>query len=296
MKNIVLLFVALLIVVEIGLVSIPYLYLSGGRSYQEISIPGDEFQLRGYLSQGVDPEGKWIIFVHGNRKEGQNHQLFRVVRENFPLDYSVLAIDLRGFGGSIGDGDRQFPNSIDRSEDLRTTVEYLKGNYNAQNNDIILIGHSFGAAQILKDAQRQNYLLVIPIVLGNWNDLIDSPAKIRHYIKKFQTNTGVTLESEIVFQDAAHFTTQALFADCPDSPVWFVYASNDEGWEQHESPYLSLYERCQPNVKRSEIALSDHTYGTEVTRIPELLRGIYSRYSLSFLKWRLNQILSAVGS
>jgi hypothetical protein len=66
--------------------------------------------------------------------------------------------------------------------------------------------------------------------------------------------------------------------------VWFVYASNDDGLGKQEFFYLSLFDRCQPDVNRSEIAISDHFYGTEVKKIPEPLMGIYSRYSLSFLK------------
>jgi len=66
--------------------------------------------------------------------------------------------------------------------------------------------------------------------------------------------------------------------------VWFVYASNDDGLGKYIFLYPSFFEHCQPDVNRSEIAISDHFYGTEVKKIPEPLMGIYSRYSLSFLK------------
>jgi pimeloyl-ACP methyl ester carboxylesterase len=68
------------------------------------------------------------------------------------MEYSVLAIDLRGFGGSSGDGIEQAPNTIDRSEDLLTIENYLINNYDVQDDQLILIGHSFGAAQVMKDA------------------------------------------------------------------------------------------------------------------------------------------------
>ena len=66
--------------------------------------------------------------------------------------------------------------------------------------------------------------------------------------------------------------------DYPDSPVWFIYASNDDGLEEQDLLCRSLFERCQPDVDRSEIVKSDHFYGTEVKKIPEPLKGIYSRY------------------
>lgn len=294
MKKIVIAIVAILIIFGIGLIVIPYLYLSNGRSFQKVSISGDGFQLRGYLSLGSDPEGEWIIFVHGNRKEGQNHELYQTIRESFSQEYSILALDLRGFGGSTGEGIQQYPRSIDRSEDLHTTVAYIKDNYDAEEDEIILVGHSLGAAQVLKDAQNHSYLMVIPIGLGNWDDLIDSPRNLQSYIRKFEANTGTPLDPEIVIQDIHQFSTQALFIDCPDSPVWFIYADRDDGLTIHDLFYQSLKERCQPNVKRSEVAISDHMYGTEEMRIPEPLRGIYSRYSLSFLKWRINQILATI--
>lgn len=296
MKKIILAIVAILIIIEIGLVVIPYLYLSNGRSFDDVYIPRDGFQLKGYLSSGSDPEGKWIIFVHGNRKNGQNHTLYQSIRESFPREYSVLAIDLLGFGESTGEDIQQYPRSIDRSADLHTAVSYIKNNYNAEDDEIILIGHSFGAAQVLKDAQNHRYSLVMPIGLGNWDELLESQRNLQMYIRKFESNTGFSLDPGIVIQDIHQLSTQALFTDCPDSPVWFVYASNDDGLKDHDSLYRSLYERCQSDVNRSEIAISDHMYGTEEMRIPEPLRGVYSRYSLSFLKWRINQILSTMES
>lgn len=294
MKKIILAIVAILIIVEIGLIVFPYLYLSNGRSFTEISIPGDGFQLRGYLSLGTDSADKWIIFVHGNRINGQDHELYQTIRENFPAEYSVLAIDLRGFGGSTGEGVQQYPRSIDRSEDLYTAVAYIRENYGAKENDIILIGHSLGAAQVLKDAQSQSYLLVMPIGLGDWDELLESQENLHKYIRKFETNTGISLDPEITTHDIQQFSTQALFTNCPVSPVWFVYASGEDSLVKHDSQYRSLSGLCQPNVSRSEIAISDHMFGTEENRVPEPLRGIYSRYSLSFLKWRISQILAKI--
>jgi hypothetical protein len=91
------------------------------------------------------------------------------------------------------------------------------------------------------------------------------------------------------------FNTQSLFDDCPNSPVWMLYASQDDGIQRHKIPYQKLHQLCQSQINWSEIALSDHTFGTEFTRLPEPLKGIYSRFSLSLLLYRLNGILSEVG-
>jgi hypothetical protein len=52
-----------------------------------------------------------------------------------------------------------------------------------------------------------------------------------------------------------------------------------------------LSEGCPGLVYWSEVPISDHMYGTEMFKIPEPIRGIYSRISLSLLKYRFQQIL-----
>lgn len=294
-KKFIVVAIVLLFILVVGAVIVPQFYLSNQRSFQEVTIPGDGYKINGYLSEGVDPQGKWIILVHGNRKIGQDHELYRVIRNNLPMEYSVLAIDLRGFGGSSGDGIKQAPNTIDRSEDLLTVENYLVNTYDIQEDQLILIGHSFGAAQVMKDAQNHNHLLVIPIGLGDWDGLIENPSAVQSYIRKFQSNTGAVLEPDVLLDEGKEFTTKALFNDCPNSPVWMVYASQDDGIQRHKIPYQTLHQLCQSQINWSEIALSDHTFGTEFARLPEPLKGIYSRFSLSLLLYRLNGILSTVG-
>ena len=147
----------------------------------------------------------------------------------------------------------------------------------------------------MKDAQDHNHLLVIPIGLGDWDGLIENPSAVQSYIRKFQSNTGAALEPEVLIVEGKDFTTESLFADCPTSPVWMLYASQDDGIQRYWGPYQTLHELCQSQINWSEIALSDHTYGTEFTRLPEPLNGIYSRFSLSLLMYRINGILSTVG-
>ncbi|MFC1923234.1 alpha/beta hydrolase [Chloroflexota bacterium] len=295
MKKFIVISIVVLLILGIGVVVVPLGFQSDQRSFQEVTIPGDGYKIKGYLSEGVDPQGKWIILVHGNRKNGQDHELYRVIRNNLPMEYSVLAIDLRGFGGSSGDGIKQAPNTIVRSEDLLTVENYLVNTYDVQEDQLILIGHSFGAAQVMKDAQDHNHLLVIPIGLGDWDGLIENPSAVQNYIRKFQSNTGAVLEPDVLLEEGKEFTTKSLFVECPTSPVWLLYASQDDGIQRHWIPYQSLHERCQSQINWSEIALSDHTYGTEFARLPEPLKGIYSRFSLSLLLYRLNGILSTVG-
>ena len=274
---------------------VPYVYLSGEREFNEISIQGDGFQLHGLISEGLDPRGSWIILVHGNRKSGQDHALYENIRENLPEDFSILAIDLRGFGESTGKGENQFPESINRIADLKTAGNFLSEKYGIQPDQIMLIGHSFGAAQVLHAAQDEAYLLVVPVGLGDWDALLDSDSSIDGYRQKFEANTGIEVEEGKLIMDARNYSVASLFADCPESPVWFVYASQDDAIPVHREPFNSLSDQCPGMVHWREIPFSDHMYGTEMDRLPEPLRGIYSRLSQSYLIFNLNQILYSTG-
>jgi alpha/beta superfamily hydrolase len=295
MKNFIIIFIVIIIVLGIGLIFLPLRYLSSQRSYREVTISGDGYQMSGYLSEGTGPKDYWVILVHGNRKNGQDHELYRVIKDNLPEELSVLAIDLRGFGDSSGEGNSQVPNTIDRSEDLHAAENYLANNYGVQEDQIVLMGHSFGAAQVMKDALDHEHLLVMPIGLGDWDSLLDDPAAVQSYIRKFYTNTGASLQTEDVLVEGKDFTTNSIFADCPTSPVLMIYASGDDGIQKYRKPYQELHERCESKINWTEIPLSDHFYGTEFTRMPEVLRRIYSRISLSLLMYRMNGILSQVG-
>jgi pimeloyl-ACP methyl ester carboxylesterase len=115
---------------------------------------------------GGSPDGPWIIFAHGNRREGQAHPLYQRLTGNIRAEATVLALDLRGFGQSSADGLETAAAVWDRSGDIEAAVVYLKSHYQATDEQIILMGHSLGAAQALKAAQRRPYRLAIPIGLG----------------------------------------------------------------------------------------------------------------------------------
>ena len=172
--------------------------------------------------------------------------------------------------------------------------DYLFDNYGVRQDQIILIGHSLGAAQVFNTAQDQKYLHVIPIGLGDWDALLESESSLDGYMKKFEANTGIRVDHNVLYENAANFTTGSLFSDCPESRVWMVYASQDDAIPVHLEAFESLSEACSGMVNWSEVPISDHMYGTEMDKLPEPLRGMYSRISLSLLKYRLNQILRSV--
>ena len=294
MRKILLIIFSIIIVVILALILIPRFYLTDSRLFEDVSLTRDGFQIHALVSEGEDPGGKWIILVHGNRGSGQDHPLYKTIRENLSPEYSILAVDLRGFGGSVGEGINQLPASIDRTEDLMFVSEYLIENYSIDDDQIILIGHSFGAAQVFKAEQGSNFLMVIPIGLGDWDALLASDAGISSYLQKFEANTGIQVSESEMLATAEQFTVSSLFGECPASPVWLVYASQDDAIPRHKEAYESLSEECNGLINWVQVPISDHMYGTETFKLPDPIRGIYSKISLSLLKYRLDQVLRSI--
>ena len=75
MKKILLIGLLVIILIVISLLILPASYLSSQRSFDKVSIQGEGYQINGYLSQGTEADGKWVVLVHGNRQSGQEHEL-----------------------------------------------------------------------------------------------------------------------------------------------------------------------------------------------------------------------------
>lgn len=294
MKKIIWISVGLMIVLVILGIGFPYYYLSTNRTYQRVSIPANGYELNGYLSIGSEPEGLWIILTHGNRKIGQSHELYRQIRENLPNQYSVLAIDFRGFGESSNVGLEQSKKIIDRIIDIESAVKFLNHNSGVREDQIVLIGHSLGASQVMSAAVDHEYRQVIPIGLGDWDSVLADPKKIESYSQKYFANTGVLVSANRILAEGKQFSTKSLFANCPDTPVWLIFSSRDDGLEPLSPILRKAHALCGQSLQWSIIPFANHMYGTEIGRLPDSLAKIVSRINLSFLMMRLNHILYGI--
>jgi 3-oxoadipate enol-lactonase len=82
-----------------------------------------------YITDGSGPP---LIFIHGFCLD---HRMWDYQLKFFSADYSVTAVDLRGFGKSAPPTDKPFSYH----EDLAGLLEHLK-----INQPVILVGHSMG--------------------------------------------------------------------------------------------------------------------------------------------------------
>jgi pimeloyl-ACP methyl ester carboxylesterase len=291
MKRILLIIIGFGLLVIIGL-ALPSIYLSNTRSYTQVTIPANGYDLAGYLSEGSKEGGHWIIFFHGNRREGEAHPLYQQILNNLPEEAGVLAIDFRGFAGSADENLANSQEVFDRGEDIQAAAAYLADQKGVNDDQIILIGHSFGAAQVAHAAHDRAYKLVIPIGLGDWQTLLANSKQLMAYLRKIEENTGVSVPREKVIEEGTRFTPQAITDPCPLAPIVFVFAGFDDGKKPMQEQYQKKKANCPTLAGWEIVPFANHTYGTEPTRLPGFLQNLYSKIELSYLIWRLDKIFS----
>jgi pimeloyl-ACP methyl ester carboxylesterase len=290
MKRWLLILVVTGLVLVLAAIAAPLAYLSDTRSFEEISIPADGYQIKGYFSLGTDPDGTWLIFTHGNRKAGQAHTLYQRLLNNLAAEISILAIDFRGYGQSSNEGLASADEILVRSGDIDAAVEYLKRTYDVRDDQIVLMGHSLGSLQVLKAAQGLTYRLVVAIGPGDFERFITSDRQMQDYIAKFRRNTGVELTPDDMVREGSQLTPQALLSSCPESPITIVFGD----FETNESLYRQYQQipvGCIQSIKFITIPFSNHMYWTEGGSLPRPVRYFQSTIALSLLVRNLNHIL-----
>jgi pimeloyl-ACP methyl ester carboxylesterase len=271
---------------------IPAINLDGSRSFEQVSIQAKGYQITGYLSPGRNPGGNWVIFAHGNRGCGQDHPLYHEILENLDENVSVLAIDFSGFGNSPKDGLILSDDVLDRSADIHAAATFLQTEFGVREDQIVLVGHSLGAAQILLAAKDHAYRSIIPIGLGDYRRVMEEPGEQEDYLEKFEENTGIALTVENLVGEVVELTPDSLFSPCPTTPVNLVFGAHDYDLDSFSDYYHSLPASCQETITLNIIPLADHMYGTENSRLPGPLRRAYSKFLLNLLLGELNKMIT----
>lgn len=273
---------------------IPALSLRTQREFTPVSIPAGDNTLTGYLSKGSNPEGPFVIFFHGNRPEGEAHPLYQHILQMFPADMTILGVDVLGYGQSKVDPAVDPEKILVFEGQWRAAVDYLQANLGARKDQIILAGHSMGATIVMDAARKDAFLLSIPIGLGDWNIILENPRLLGEHAAKIKAHTGVQVTPEQLEQDKAGYRPQIVFDSCPKTPVRLVFAQHDDGPLTMGEDIKKAKEKCGSLVDQRTVPISDHTYGTEVTRFPWPAGELYSNISLTLLKWQLLRLVQQV--
>ncbi|MFC2135109.1 alpha/beta fold hydrolase [Bacteroidota bacterium] len=156
------------------------LFLFSSSSGQEKSVVSDDGLTINFLTQG---EGEPVIFfVHGFSGDisGWNNQI-----NHFSKKYRVVAIDLPGFGES---GNERENWSMDAfGKDVISVIHQLK------LSEVILVGHSMGAAVIL-EAALENSTAIKCLVPCDVYHNVESKAT-EDFIQRAKSFYGESLEN-----------------------------------------------------------------------------------------------------
>ncbi|WP_270179727.1 intracellular short-chain-length polyhydroxyalkanoate depolymerase [Alkalihalobacillus sp. CinArs1] len=110
---------------------------------QKVSLPNGE--VMGYRKR--DGGEKTILLVHGNMTSSKHWDLFF---ETFPASYTLIAIDMRGFGES------SYNNRVEGIEDFAQDLKFFVDELGL--NDFTMIGWSTGGAVCMQfEAQYPGY-------------------------------------------------------------------------------------------------------------------------------------------
>jgi len=92
-----------------------------------------------------------IIILHGSSTKGRKLELNQILAQKFfDVGYTVIAIDLRGYGDSDDPQSLKNSKDFDFAQDIISTLDYLFANVKIDTASTFIVGHSFGAGVALK--------------------------------------------------------------------------------------------------------------------------------------------------
>lgn len=111
---------------------------------EQVKIPSDKNLLTGYFYNYKNYRSdKLVIFAHGY---GNGHHRYLEIIDYLASEgFYVFAYDATSFDESEGEGILGFPQG---AIDLSHVIKYIKDNRHYKEEDIVLIGHSWGAYSI----------------------------------------------------------------------------------------------------------------------------------------------------
>ncbi|HEY9865352.1 MAG TPA: alpha/beta fold hydrolase [Candidatus Obscuribacterales bacterium] len=121
-----------------------------------VAFLADGLQLKGdlYLPEN-SATAPTIILLHGSSVLGRKLPIIPALAEGFKnLGYRVFAFDLRAHGESE-QPQNYTTKSFNFAQDVTAAIDYLSTNFPSQNNQIYVLGHSFGAG-VTMAAQAQD--------------------------------------------------------------------------------------------------------------------------------------------
>ncbi|MEA3369326.1 MAG: alpha/beta fold hydrolase [Candidatus Ratteibacteria bacterium] len=178
--------------------SIYEIELFGQKGYlkrDKVNVKSGDLNLAGYTYRPIELDSHSpipiIILSHGSNPDGQQKFFYRELAERFARrKYLVFTFDYRGFGESDDPSDITKAESFNWKQDLASAIGYIRGEYRVR--ELILMGHSFGAALTLAVAAEQDSSILADKSKADKIVLISPPRRMNELF--FKKNPLLGLE------------------------------------------------------------------------------------------------------
>ena len=162
----------------------------------EVFFNGPAGRIEGKYSQSTNPKAPIALVLHPNPLYGgtmNNKVVYNVYKTLFENDFTVLRINFRGVGRSMG----EFDNGVGEMTDAATALDWLQINHSLSKVNLIA-GFSFGAwiamQLIMRRPEISDFLAVSPPV-NKYDFSFLSPCPIPGLIVQGDKDSVVSEES-----------------------------------------------------------------------------------------------------
>jgi len=209
----------------------------------------------------ADPHG-YVVFAHGSRPAGRDHLLPRQLVPLLSRNYVVLAFDFRGYGESEGLGPYERGMTLDFSPDITAAVEYLSARFGTPEDEVVLIGHSFGSLSVLLASRELATGRVVAIGAGDPERLFDSRESANHEMNKL-SKLGLEVPVEEVKALYRPLFADNLLARCFPGRTTLISGEFESGLSTLSSYVEGLNDRCGSEIEVVIVPSVGHMIWTE---------------------------------
>jgi alpha/beta superfamily hydrolase len=162
----------------------------------EVFFNGPAGRIEGKFAESINPKAPIALVLHPHPKFGgtmNNKVVYNVYKTLFEHDFTVLRINFRGVGRSLG----EYDDGIGEMTDAATALDWLQINYPMSKLNLIA-GFSFGAwvamQLIMRRPEITNFLAISPPV-NKYDFSFLSPCPIPGLILQGDKDSVVSEES-----------------------------------------------------------------------------------------------------
>lgn len=124
---------------------------------RKVSFYSDSLKITGDLYEAEIKKPACIVLLHGTHKLGRKQPvILSLAKELQKLNYTVLAIDFRGYNESEVPRKITSAKDIDFGKDAISAIDFLVQKTNIDTSKVYVLGHSFGAGAALSAQWRDS--------------------------------------------------------------------------------------------------------------------------------------------